>query len=115
MDRSKAVNEARLRVLRAQEDALAGVVAVAGTAAAGVASDAGKYGALLADLIAQAAAKLGEPDLVVVGRREDAALLPGAVTAATDKLAARGGAPKLRVADDEFLPPPPGKGEAGGW
>ena len=102
-------------MLRAQEDAQAGVVAAAGTAAAGVANDAGKYGALLADLIAQAAAKLGEPDLVIVGRREDAALLPGAVTAAADKLAARGDAPKLRVADDEFLPPPPGKGGADGW
>lgn len=107
-ERSKQVNESRLKVLRAREEALAAALAAAKAAA-------GKYKALLVDLALQAVHKLGEPEAVLVGRRCDAALLPEVARAAAERFEATFGkkAPKISAEEGgDFLPPPPS--EAGG-
>lgn len=115
-ERSKQVNESRLKVLRAREEALAAALAAAKAAAATrAAADAGKYKALLVDLALQAVHKLGEPEAVLVGRRCDAALLPEVARAAAERFEATFGkkAPKISAEEGgDFLPPPPS--EAGG-
>ena len=118
-ERSKQVNESRLKVLRAREEALASALAAAKAAAATRASaDAGRYKALLVDLALQAVHKLGEPEAVLVGRKCDAALLPEVAAAAAERFEATFGkkAPKISAststAEGDFLPPPPS--EAGG-
>lgn len=115
-ERSKQVNESRLKVLRAREEALASALAAAKAAAASrAAADAGKYKALLVDLALQAVHKLGEPEAVLVGRRCDAALLPEVARAAAERFEATFGkkAPKISAEEGgDFLPPPPS--EAGG-
>ena len=115
-ERSKQVNESRLKVLRAREEALASALSAAKAAAAArAAADAGKYKALLVDLALQAVHKLGEPEAVLVGRQCDAALLPEVAAAASERFEATFGkkAPKISASaavaasDDDFLPPPP--------
>ena len=118
-ERSKQVNESRLKVLRAREEALASALAAAKAAAATrAAADAGRYKSLLVDLALQAVHKLGEPEAVLVGRKCDAALLPEVAAAAAERFEATFGkkAPKISAststAEGDFLPPPPS--EAGG-
>ena len=114
-ERSKQVNESRLKVLRAREEALASALTAAKVAAAERATaDAGRYKSLLVDLALQAVHKLGEPEAVLVGRRCDAAMLPEVAAAASEKFEATFGkkAPKISAStsttsESDFLPPPP--------
>jgi len=114
-ERSKQVNESRLKVLRAREEALASALSAAKAAAAArAAADAGRYKSLLVDLALQAVHKLGEPEAVLVGRRCDAALLPEVAAAASEKFETTFGkkAPKISAsastaAEGDFLPPRP--------
>ena len=120
-ERSKQVNESRLKVLRAREEALASALSAAKAAAAArAAADAGRYKSLLVDLALQAVHKLGEPEAVLVGRRCDAALLPEVAAAASEKFEATFGkkAPKISAsastaAEGDFLPPPPSEAGEG--
>lgn len=119
-ERSKQVNESRLRVLRAREEALAAALAAAKAAAAAHATaDAAKYKSLLVDLALQAVHKLGEPEAVLVGRKCDAALLPEVAAAVSEKFEATFGkkAPKVSAStstsESDFLPPPPSEAGEG--
>lgn len=120
-ERSKQVNESRLKVLRAREEALASALSAAKAAAAERATaDAGRYKSLLVDLALQAVHKLGEPEAVLVGRRCDAAMLPEVAAAASERFEATFGkkAPKISASaaaasEGDFLPPPPSEAGEG--
>lgn len=103
---SKQLNEARIMILQAREDALQGIVKDSHAGLSKVTGNKKKYTALLTDLILQAVEKLDEKSVVVVGREEDAAAIKEATEAAKSKYKQtfKHEAPTITLSTDTFLP-----------
>lgn len=104
---SKQLNDSRIMILQAREDALQGIVKDVQSKLSQVASNKKKYSSLLTDLILQAAGKLeGEKAVVVFGREEDTAVVKEAAEAAKSKFKQvfKVDAPQITVSTEEYLP-----------
>ena len=79
---SKQLNESRLKVLQAREEAVQAVLREAYAKLAALSSDKAAYKQLLADLLAQALYKLSEPKALVRVRKVDEPLVKDVLAAA---------------------------------
>lgn len=112
---SKQLNESRLRVLQAREDAVQALLRSAERALAALSGDAGsaRYSALLAALLAQALRTLSEPAGALVRCRAADERAVEAVIPEARALFARtfgGEAPQVTIDKAHYLPPPPAPG-----
>jgi V-type H+-transporting ATPase subunit E len=114
---SKQLNESRIRVLQAREDAVAALLRDAHAALAAAAADASApaYAELLSELAVQGMRKLAEPRVVVRCRAADAGALRALLPRLGAAFAARhgGDAPGVELDEGNPLPPPPKAGAAG--
>ncbi|PRW33682.1 vacuolar ATP synthase subunit E [Chlorella sorokiniana] len=110
---SKQLNESRIKVLQAREDAVQTVLHEAFSALAALSNDQAKYKSLLTDLLVQGLHKLSEPRALVRCRQVDQKLVEQAISAAQSKYAAELGRPAPEVSLDtaHWLPPPPKEGK----
>lgn len=104
---SKQLNESRLKVLQARENAVHELIHDAQQSLAGIAKDTAKYKTLLTDLLLQAYAKLSEPTVLVKVREADQSLAKEAIEAAKSKFKDAFGkdAPSASLDTKNFLPP----------
>lgn len=104
---SKLLNESRIGVLQAREDALQGIVKEAYAKLSQVTGNKKQYVALLTDLIVQASAKLREKSVLVYGREKDIPLVKEAIEAAKGKYKQvyNSEAPEITLSTDSYLPP----------
>lgn len=111
---SKAVNAARLKELQAREEAVRSLLQEAEMRLVQQAKDKSTYAKLLADLLAQALERLGEPQALVRFRKVDEPLAEGCIRDALAVYASRHGkeAPEVKLDTATFLPPPPANGKA---
>lgn len=109
---SKQLNESRLKVLAAREEAVQAVLRDAHVRLAALSQDKKKYSGLLTDLLAQALYKLSEPKALVRCRQVDEKLVRDVLPLAQAKYKAEYGAdaPGVELDTAHWLPPPPGKG-----
>lgn len=119
IQRSTAVNNARLRKMVARENIVGDVVGLCSNDMAEFCNDKSKYEKLMIDLTVQACLQLLEPQLVVQCREVDKALCERVLPQAADKFseivkkqAGVNRSVKL-VLDTKFLPPPPSSGATG--
>ncbi|KAL6776928.1 ATPVE1 [Auxenochlorella protothecoides x Auxenochlorella symbiontica] len=117
VERSKQLNESRLKVLQAREDAVQTLLTEAHSRLAKLAKDKAKYKALLTELLIQGFEKLREPELLVRVRQVDESLVKEVLESAAEKYAEKFGVPKPDVSIDtkHYLAPPPDgtKGDEG--
>lgn len=115
IEKSNAINQARLRLLKEREEVMASAVALAASKLSGIGDpkDA-KYKTMLQALILQALIKLDDTEAVVNCRKQDEqlvdAVLPAAVKEYTDKT---GRTVKVTVDRALYLPPPKSEVAAG--
>eukprot|EP00887_Chlorella_sp_A99_P000137 scaffold16.g137.t1 len=109
---SKQLNESRLKVLQAREEAVQSVLREAHDKLAALSKDKGAYQKLLVDLLAQAMYKLSEPKGLVRCRKVDEQLVRDALAPAKAKYTQEfgGEAPALELDTAHWLPPPPTNG-----
>jgi V-type H+-transporting ATPase subunit E len=112
VERSKCLNEGRLRVLAAREAAAGAALAAARRALAAAAADPVKYGALLEGLALQALRALGEPVARLRCREADAPTLRVLLPRLPAAYSARYGgeasaAPTVTLDEGGWLPPAP--------
>ncbi|KFG28451.1 putative vacuolar atp synthase subunit e [Toxoplasma gondii GAB2-2007-GAL-DOM2] len=115
IDRSTAVNKARLRRISAQDQVLSEVYSQAMTQLSAVSRDRAKYQKLLEDLIVQGLLRLLESEVIVRCREMDKALveavLPNAVKRYSEIMRTEAGLHKTVTAtldkSGRYLPPPP--------
>lgn len=115
VERSKQLNESRLRVLQAREDAMQALLRDAQESLAKLSKNPDAYKKLLQELILQAVYKLGDSQALVRCREVDAPLvqqiLPGLGDAYRKKYG--GDAPGISIDAAHPLPPPPQPGQHG--
>ncbi|GAB4815907.1 hypothetical protein N2152v2_002953 [Parachlorella kessleri] len=106
---SKQLNESRLRVLQAREDAVHAVLREGYDALAALSKDRNKYTQLLADLLVQSLGKLKEPRALVRCREVDVDAVKAAIPKAKTRFSQEFGspAPEVDVDTAHYLPPPP--------
>eukprot|EP00877_Chromochloris_zofingiensis_P009622 jgi/Chrzof1/4913/Cz15g04090.t1 len=106
---SKTLNEVRLKVLAAREEAIQGVVKEARNKVKDVSKNPQQYKRLLQDLLVQGMKKLGEKTAVVKCRQADLMMVRDVSEAARKQYTAVYGeeAPTLTIDQKDFLPPPP--------
>ncbi|KAK9829507.1 hypothetical protein WJX72_006258 [[Myrmecia] bisecta] len=111
---SKQLNESRLKVLQARENAVQTIVKEAHHTLTGISNDKKQYKALLADLLAQAVYKLSEPSALLKLREADLPLADDAISSARQKYKQVFGseAPGVSVDKQSFLPPGPKAGDS---
>ncbi|KAL4419923.1 hypothetical protein ABPG75_007021 [Micractinium tetrahymenae] len=109
---SKQLNESRLKVLQAREDAVQTLLHEAFSALAALSKDQAAYKRLLTDLLVQALYKLQEPRALVRCRQADVQLVQDAMGAAQAKFKQEFGkpAPDMELDTAHPLPPPPRAG-----
>ncbi|KAL6776033.1 ATPVE1 [Auxenochlorella protothecoides x Auxenochlorella symbiontica] len=109
VERSKQLNESRLKVLQAREDAVQTLLTEAHSRLAKLAKDKAKYKALLTELLIQGFEKLREPELLVRVRQVDESLVKEVLESAAERYAEKVGVPKPDVSIDtkHYLAPPP--------
>ncbi|PSC75013.1 V-type proton ATPase subunit E2-like [Micractinium conductrix] len=110
---SKQLNESRIKVLQAREDAVQTVLQDAFAQLVAMSQDKAAYKRLLADLLAQGMYKLAEPKVLVRCREMDVQLVRDAFSAAQTKYQEVYGtaAPALELDPKHPLPPPPKAGK----
>lgn len=106
---SKQLNDSRIKVLQARENAVSGVITEAQTYLGKIADDKKLYKALLVDLLVQALFKLNEPSAIVKVREVDLPLAKDAIDQAKAKYQQVYGKPCPGTTLDttNFLAPPP--------
>lgn len=106
---SKQLNESRIKVLGAREEAVQALLHEAFAGLAALSKDQGGYKSLITDLLVQALYKLQEPKAVVRCRQVDVSLVKDAMSAvqAKYKQAFGSAAPELELDTAHPLPPPP--------
>lgn len=106
---SKKLNESRLKVLQAREDAIQGLLVEAQKQLVSLSMNSAEYGDLMLQLIVQGMHKLGEPSMYVRCREIDSALveslLPRVGQVYQDKYGVP--APAIVLDSENPLPPPP--------
>lgn len=104
---SKQLNESRLKVLQARENAVHELIHDAHQSLTGFAKDQQKYKTLLTDLLVQAFAKLSEPTVIVKVREADQGLAKEAIEEARRKFKDAFGkdGPTANLDTKNFLPP----------
>ncbi|PFH32440.1 putative vacuolar atp synthase subunit e [Besnoitia besnoiti] len=121
IDRSTAVNKARLRRIAAQDQVLSEVYNQALSQLSTVSQDSGKYQKLLEDLIVQGLLRLLESEVIVRCREMDKglveAVIPNAMKRYSEIMRDEAGINKsVKVTLDKsgrYLPPPPSTDNAG--
>lgn len=109
VERSKYLNESRIKVLQAREDAMQQVLSEAHGRLARLAQDKAAYKPLLVDLLVQSFAKLRESKMLVRVREADEALVKDVLATAADAYAKRYDVakPEVRIDTKHYLAPPP--------
>ncbi|KAL8434633.1 hypothetical protein ACSSS7_003031 [Eimeria intestinalis] len=115
IDRSTAINKARLRRIGAQEQVVNEVCMQSQKQLAEISSDSAKYRELLTDLIVQGLLRLLEPEVIIKCREVDRPVVESVLSAAAAKysnvLSTEAGLNKsVKLAVDKtgrYLPPPP--------
>lgn len=115
IDRSTAINRARLRRIAAQEQVVNEVCVQSQKQLAGISSDTAKYKELLTSLIVQGLLRLLEPEVVIRCREVDRSVVESVLSAAASKyskiLSDEAGVNKaVKLTIDKsgrYLPPPP--------
>lgn len=112
---SKQLNESRIKVLQAREDAVHNVLREGFAQLAALSKDASKYRALIVDLLVQSLHKLNEPKALVRCREADAAVVKAAIpeAQAAYKKAFGPSAPQVELDTSHYLPPAPKDGTQG--
>ncbi|KAI3425324.1 hypothetical protein D9Q98_009088 [Chlorella vulgaris] len=110
---SKQLNESRIKVLQAREEAVQKLLDEAFAAMAALSSDKAAYKRLLTDLLVQATHKLEEPKVLVRCRQMDQQLVQDAMTAAQGKYRETFGTacPAMELDTKHALPGPPAPGQ----
>ncbi|KAL3147417.1 hypothetical protein ABBQ38_014481 [Trebouxia sp. C0009 RCD-2024] len=103
---SKQLNESRLKVLQARENAVHELINEAQQGLTSFSKDQQKYKGLLADLLVQAFAKLSEPSVIVKVRDADQGLAKDALEDARSKFKGAFGkdGPDAKLDTKSFLP-----------
>ncbi|XP_026192621.1 V-type proton ATPase subunit E2 [Cyclospora cayetanensis] len=115
IDRSTAINKARLRRIAAQEQVVSEVYAQSQKQLAAISSDTAKYKELIMNLIVQGLLRLLEPEVIIRCREVDRSLVESVLSAAASKyskiLSSEAGLNKtVKLSVDKtgrYLPPPP--------
>ncbi|KAL8444950.1 hypothetical protein Emag_005270 [Eimeria magna] len=115
IDRSTAINKARLRRIGAQEQVVNEVCIQSQKQLAEISSDTAKYKQLLTDLIVQGLLRLLEPEVIIRCREVDRPVVENVLSAAAAKysnvLSTEAGLNKsVKLSVDKtgrYLPPPP--------
>lgn len=115
IDRSTAINRARLRRIAAQEQVVNEVCIQSQKQLAAISSDTAKYKELLTNLIVQGLLRLLEPEVIIRCREVDRSVVESVLSAAATKyskvLSSEAGLNKtVKVSVDKsgrYLPPPP--------
>lgn len=114
---SKQLNESRLRVLQAREDAVQSVLKDAHASLASLSRNTSVYESLMMDLILQGAKKLGVDTVLVRCRQVDTSLVQSILARAGDAFTQKYGskAPKMKLDEQHTLPPPPSEVKSDGF
>ena len=104
---SKRLNESRLKVLQAQNDAMQAIQGDAQAGLGALAHDTTTYAGLLQGLLVEALYKLGESKAKVQCRKEDVALLQGLIPQAAVAYSHQfdRAAPEIEIDGQHSLPP----------
>lgn len=115
VDYSKQLNESRLKVLQARENAVRSILTDAKRRLVALSKNPMQYQTLLRDLVIEAAEKLNERHVKVRCRREDTELVKNALPEAAKAIADRSGstAPTLEIDEAHPLPPAPTPNQEG--
>lgn len=113
IERSKQLNNTRIKVLQAREDAVQHVVKESQAKLADISKDPKRYKTLLIDLIVQALGKLAENDVLIKTRKVDQGIVKEVLEEAKKKYKDIFGqdSPTIKLNEKEFLPPPPSSAE----
>jgi len=102
---SKDLNENRLKVLKARDEAIDSIKGVAQKKLQAISQNPAQYQQILRDLIIQGLLKLQESQVSVICRKEDASLAKKVVSEASATYSSRvGKSVELRVEESFFLP-----------
>lgn len=106
---SKYLNENRIKVLQAREDAVQRLLKDAQKTLQSLSMNVTEYGNLMLELIVQGMCKLGEPSMLVRCREIDTSLVESLLPDAAQRYAAKCGkdVPVLNLDTANPLPPPP--------
>lgn len=106
---SKYLNESRIKVLQAREDAVQTLLKEAQKRLQSLSMNASEYGTLLLELIVQGMYKLGESSMLVRCREIDTSLVENLLPKAAQMYSAKygGNPPALTLDVSNPLPPPP--------
>lgn len=112
---SKRLNESRIKVLQAQNDAMQAIQGDAQTRLGALSQDSKTYDALLQGLLVEALYKLGEPKAKVQCRKEDVPLLQGLIPQAAVAFSQKFNkpAPEIEIDGEHALPPAADLGSTG--
>lgn len=115
VERSKQLNESRIKVLQAREDAMQALLREAQVRLANLSKNPDAYKKLLTDLLVQALNKLGEREALVRWRQVDVPLVQQVLPTVGDAYRKKYGseAPKVSIDTVSYLPPPPQQGQHG--
>ena len=116
VDYSKQLNESRIKVLQARENAVRSILSEAQRRLLALSKDPARYQVLLRGLLIEAAEKLNERHVKVRCRREDMELVRKTLSDAAKAIAARGDAsapPTIEIDEAHPLPPGPTPGQEG--
>ena len=104
---SKQLNESRLKILQAQDDAVRAIQTDAQTRLGALSNDQAAYGRLLQGLLVEGMFKLGEPKAKVRCREADNSLVRTVIPQAAATFEQRYGktAPIIEVDEEHTLPP----------
>jgi len=103
---SKQLNESRLKILQAQDDAVRAIQKDAQTRLGALSTDQSAYGSLLQGLLVEAVFKLGEPKVKVRCRKIDSALIRTVIPQAASTFEQQYGtaAPTVELDEQYSLP-----------
>ncbi len=110
---SKRLNENRIRVLQAREDAVQALLRDAQSSLLSLSLNATEYSRLMLGLIVEGMHKLGEPSMLIRCREMDVSLVESLLpqVEAAYRAAHGGEAPSVRLDTANPLPPPPRNAE----
>jgi V-type H+-transporting ATPase subunit E len=109
---SKQLNESRLKILQAQDDAIRAIQKDAQNRLGALSNDQNAYGSLLQGLLMEALFKLGEPKVKVRCREADNTLVRAVIPQAASTFEQRYGktAPTVELDEQHSLPPAAAQG-----
>jgi V-type H+-transporting ATPase subunit E len=114
IETSKQLNESRIKILQAREQAVQQLLDEAQSTLAGISNNKQQYRSLLTDVLVQAFRKLSEPSVLVQARQVDGPLVKEVLDSARAKYKEVFGtdAPQAQLDNNKHLPPPPSGGKS---